>query len=235
MSNLVSREKLPGLEWRAARLVEAVTDALAVPGRRAALRRSLGHSPQDPVVARAHGMVAPYLPVLPDPARDGFYPDTAIDVVAIERAFYTVAALMAAQPRSARDAEIAAAEAATPTSSEETTRTPTTEAEADSAAEDRVGAADPADTTTVPAGTGRRRPSLGYTLAAAVRAGKLNGETIPPRLQLICRQDVAGVHRHLPRLVGQLRSDLVPVAWVPLIVDLARWGRYRDQVAKGWL
>jgi hypothetical protein len=52
---------------------------------------------------------------------------------------------------------------------------------------------------------------------------------------VICRQQVDGVHRHLPRLIGHLRADLIPVAWVPLTVDLARWGRYPDQVGKRWL
>ncbi len=236
MTNLVTQEKLADIEWRATRLVDAVTGALAVPGRRAVLRRSLGRVPQDPAVARAHGLIAPYLPMLPDPARDGSYPDTAIDAVAIERAFYTVAALIAAQPRSARDVEIAAADAETSSQLVGTAPAPILDAEAEGAvaAEDAGIAGEPTTVVAGPAAAGRR-PSLGFTLGAAVRAGKLNGETLPPRLHLLCRQDVAGVHRHLPRLVGQLRSDLVPVAWVPLIVDLARWGRYRDQVAKGWL
>ncbi|WP_261569911.1 type I-E CRISPR-associated protein Cse2/CasB [Frankia gtarii] len=236
MTNLVTQEKLADIEWRATRLVDAVTGALAVPGRRAVLRRSLGRVPQDPAVARAHGLIAPYLPMLPDPVRDGSYPDTAIDAVAIERAFYTVAALIAAQPRSARDAEIAATDVDASVPPDGTAQPTAAESRIDAAATpDADVTADPTPALSTSAGSGRRRPSLGFTLGAAVRAGKLNGETLPPRLHLLCRQDVAGVHRHLPRLVGQLRSDLVPVAWVPLIVDLARWGRYRDQVAKGWL
>ncbi len=232
MTNLVTQDKLADIEWRATRLVDAVTGVLAVPGRRAVLRRSLGRLPQDPAVARAHGLIAPYLPALPDPIRDGSYPDTAIDAVAIERAFYTVAALIAAQPRSARDVEIAAAD--TETSSQQVGTEPASTEEV-TAGEAAAAGASVVDEPAKQATGGRRRPSIGFTLGTAVRAGKLNGETLPPRLHLLCRQDVAGVHRHLPRLVGQLRADLVPVAWVPLIVDLARWGRYRDQVAKGWL
>ncbi len=252
MTNLVTVDRLSDIEQRAARLVKATTASLKVPGRRAALRRSLGRPLDHPAVQQAHRFVAPYLPDLPDPDRERMSADTQRDVVAIERAFYTVAALIAAQPRTARDEELGSdaagddesSDEATPggqpggtlegtpgggTSPDDTTNSPDSST-TDSSTTD--------SSTTQVAGTGfglRRAPSLGRTVADGVRNGRLNDETTSARLHVLCRQDVAGLHRHLPRLVGHLRADLVPVDWVRLTVDLARWGRYGDQVAKSWL
>lgn len=220
MANLVTSELLLDVDRRARRLVAATTASLAAPGRRSVLRRSLGRPLDHPSVHRAHGLVAQYLPEFPDGP-----PDSSAhgDVEAIERAFYTVAALIAAQPRGARDDELARRAAA---QLDETS---------DPAGDDQSAAApEPGNLATAPTAW-YRRDTFGRTLAQAVRTGKVNGETAPARLHLICRQDVAGVHRHLPRLVGHLRSDVVPVDWVRLTVDLARWGRYGDQVAKSWL
>ena len=61
------------------------------PGTRAALRRGLGRPPEDIANFHAHAVVALYLPEEHDRAT--------------ERAFYTVAALVAAQQRGARDQE----------------------------------------------------------------------------------------------------------------------------------
>ena len=73
------------------RFVEHVQKVCAEdPGRRAALRRSLGRLPED-AGYRAHGVVARFLSETPNRAE--------------ERAFYAVAAMIAAQPRDARDQE----------------------------------------------------------------------------------------------------------------------------------
>ena len=133
-----------------------------------------------------------------------------------ERAFYAVASLIAAQPRPAPDQGSAREEPPRPA---ESTPTP--------AGEPGGAAADPAPA----AGTAE---SLGAALGRAVAQGTLPGN-VESRLHLLCRQDVDGLHRHLPRLITRLGADRVPVDWVTLLVDLARWGRERDQVVKRWL
>lgn len=181
------------LQWQATKLVTAAVKTLTHPDkrRRVALRRAVGRSPQDPAVRAAHLVIAP---VLPDPCD-----------LATERAFYSVASMIAAQPRDARDAT---------TSSDDDPDEDANETSTDTAGQEE---------------------SLGATLGRAVATGKQREDTTESRLHLMCRQDVAGIHRHLPRLIATLRADLVPVAWVRLTVDLARWGHQRDFVTKRWL
>jgi CRISPR type I-E-associated protein CasB/Cse2 len=78
---------------------------------------------------------------------------------------------------------------------------------------------------------------LGATLAeaAAGSATNLRNDTAEARLHLLCRQEVDGLHRHLPRLITHLRTGNIPVDWPELVVDLSRWGTERDFVAKRWL
>jgi CRISPR type I-E-associated protein CasB/Cse2 len=197
---------------RAETLVGDVTTRInKSPGDRAALRRVLGRSPEHPAAHASYGIVARHVPSKAD--------------AATERAFYAVAAMIAAQPGKARrhgddTAEEIPAETAPPQRA-----TPGTEA---TAVAMRVQDAVSAD------GQARTK-NLGATLAEAVAAGKRKPETTEARLHLLCRQGVDGIHRHLPRLITQLRSDLVPVDWPTLLVDLSRWGRGRDWVAKEWL
>ncbi|MFC7329880.1 type I-E CRISPR-associated protein Cse2/CasB [Marinactinospora rubrisoli] len=168
------------------------------PGLRTALRRGIGRPPKDIANFHAHAVVAPFLPERPDHAT--------------ERAFYTVAALIAAQQRGARDQDVARAAL-----------------EKDDGAEGgSTGAANTA------AGRSRRR-NLGETLAWAVEKGRVNGDTARDRLHLLARYRVDRLHRELPKLVSYLRADLIPVDWGYLLRDLARWGSERDQVAKEWV
>nr|WP_260408288.1 type I-E CRISPR-associated protein Cse2/CasB [Planomonospora venezuelensis] len=158
-----------------------------------ALRRALGRLPEDPASRAAHMVVAPVLPERPDPST--------------ERAFYAVAAMIAAQPRDARD--------------ETTGRLDPGEIDDD-----------PDPETVVPE---TKRESLGAALGRAVGNGTLSESTTEARLHLLCRQDIAGVHRHLPRIITRLRADLVPVDWVRLTIDLARWDVRRNEISKRWL
>jgi CRISPR system Cascade subunit CasB len=80
-----------------------------------------------------------------------------------------------------------------------------------------------------------RRQNLGDALAHAVHDKGLNENSIEPRLQLLARQDLDGLHRQLPRLIRYLRGKQVRIDWAVLIRDLARWGRYPKQVAKEWM
>lgn len=177
------------LPSRADEFVRAISRRVASqPGDRAGLRRSLGYRPTDITALAAHQFIAPYL--------------AAGTSEATERAFYTVAALIASQPRQARDqpAELAAA--------------------------GHGAAADP--------GRGRRR-NLGESLAHAVAGKHRSADTAEVRLHLLARQDLDGVHRQLPRLIGQLRGDLIQIDWAQLIGDLSRWGSDPRQVAKEWV
>ncbi|MGK5551226.1 type I-E CRISPR-associated protein Cse2/CasB [Actinomadura kijaniata] len=170
-------------------------------GDRAALRRALRRDPAHPSARAAHGVISWSVPVGAD--------------AAVERAYYTVASLIASQPRKARDGE--------PLEDESSSSEPETSVEP--TVENSEGA-----WNALPALT-----SLGCTLGEATALGKLKFDTTEARLHLLCRQGVDGIHRHLPRLIAQLRADLVPVDWTKLLLDLSRWGRDRDHITKQWL
>lgn len=192
---------------RADALVERVRGIIvAEPGTRAALRRGVGLAPEDPLMVSAHRVVAPYT--------TGEHPNT-------ERAFYAVATIMAAQSRDARDQQDTA---------------PDGEARPETADGGPAASAHTVHGTerTTAAGE-RKRPNLGVTLAEAAFQNTLNADTTEQRLHLLARQQVSGVHRHLPRLVLHLRGERVPIDWGMLARDLARWGHSPRQVAKEWV
>jgi CRISPR system Cascade subunit CasB len=191
------------LHRQATKLVGAAVKTLTHPDkrRRVALRRALGRSPEDPAVRAAHMVIAPVLPKRCDEAT--------------ERAFYSVASMIAAQPRDARD---------------ETTGVNDDDDEPEQETQERAPAEEVEE-----AEEAEEQESLGATLGRAVALGKLREDTTESRLHLMCRQDVSGIHRHLPRLIATLRADLLPVGWVRLTIDLSRWGRERDLVTKRWL
>jgi CRISPR system Cascade subunit CasB len=174
------------------------------PGDRSTLRHSLGKLPEDAALG-VHRIVVPFLPVPPDDGRK------TSEYEAAERACYAVAALIASQPRGAR----------------EQARTSSTPAE--------VPAGQDAAPSEVrgPGAQDRRRRNLGYSLAHAVEQGG-NARSMENHLQLLARQDVEGLYRHLPRLILQLRGDQVRIDWGVLIRDLTRWARDPRLVAKEW-
>ncbi|WKG08907.1 type I-E CRISPR-associated protein Cse2/CasB [Nocardia sp. PE-7] len=235
------------LDGRARALVERVNRInRASSGDRADLRRSLRLTPEDPQTRRSHRIVAPYLPQNPDPAT--------------ERAFYAIAAMIAAQPRAARDQDDQADTTEADTTEADTTEADTTEADtinlSEGGSDAQVASGDQLaavhgptgigdDAESEATGTGRRSGwvdvrqalglSLGASLAQAVSANQLNADTTASRLQLLCRQGIHGVHRQLPRLVLQIREKKVDIAWERLLVDLAEWDTSRDRVTKRWL
>ena len=81
----------------------------------------------------------------------------------------------------------------------------------------------------------RASVTLGGTVGQAVRDKKLNADSVEARLHLLCRQDVAGLHRMLPGLIRQLAAKQVAPDWGRLLVDLSRWEYERGQVTKQWL
>lgn len=158
------------------------------PGKRAALRSGLGLPPEK--AYRMHAIVAPWVDDSHEPT---------------ERAYYTVASLIAAQTR---DARMHDDQAAAQGGEEEATREP------GPSLGRALGTATKAD--------GSRRPALA-------------GGSAEKRLHLLVRQGLDGVHRHLPPIVRILRTAGVPVDWARLIDELSRWPHDHDRIAKAWL
>lgn len=164
------------------------------PGTRATLRRGLGKRPTE-VGVRTHSIVVRHLP-------EGLRDDGPE-----ERAYYTVAALIAAQPRSARDDE------------------------RDPEAAERTDPTEPPDNQQEP----KRVGDLGASLAMAVNRGELGGNSAESHLRLLVRQPIDTLHRRLPGLIRQLRGDRVPVNWVKLLDDLADYAWNQDRITKRWI
>ncbi|WP_214109295.1 type I-E CRISPR-associated protein Cse2/CasB [Acrocarpospora catenulata] len=182
------------------------------PGRRSALRRSLGRPVEDDLARKAHSVVAPWLPTDRPPR-------------AVEQAYYSVAALIAAQPRGRAD-QHSTDTGADPGQETAAAVLPLTEQEP---------AGEPEDADQPKKKTGRQTTSLGSTLGRAVVDKKLTADTVEARLHLLCRQNVPGLHRHLPGLVRRLATAEVEPDWGRLLRDLSRWEGERGQVTKWWL
>ncbi|MHC5906409.1 type I-E CRISPR-associated protein Cse2/CasB [Streptomyces sp. S6] len=166
---------------------------------RSGLRRDLDHVP------RMHRFVAKWLP------RDSSEAE--------QRAYYAVAAMIAAQPRSSY-ADPDDEPGTDP--EQETPAEPEPQDGGDSPAAERYGA------------------SLGHAFALAVyespeRERTMREATAEARLNLLTRQSLGGLHRHLPASVGYLRDLEVPVDWAQLLSDLASWPAYSDRIARRWL
>ncbi|GAA4898600.1 type I-E CRISPR-associated protein Cse2/CasB [Streptomonospora salina] len=220
------------LRERAGKLVAHVRDSVEHrPGERSALRRALGRHPDDTEIRpAARRVISPHLHDLHGPQRE-----------AVERAFYAVAALIAAQPRRARDEDIEP----TPPGDDDHPPQPEAPATADDSGEaDHAPGPQPS--------TGAVALDLGSALgnssveAAKARSPQSSGDRDEQqeapqekRLHLLCRQDLDGLHRHLPRIVRFLRSERVAVDWTRLACDLATWREGgtngRNRVAKQWL
>ncbi|WP_225848251.1 type I-E CRISPR-associated protein Cse2/CasB [Streptomyces sp. HPF1205] len=178
-------------------------------GTQQALRRALGRSLAD-IPARTHAALL----------RGGLVPDGAGPER--RRAYYAVAALIAARPRAQRIAE------------------------ADGSGK---GAAAAADDSATPAGDSdesvagsRFRPrgtSLGEGLASAVArqggTGGIKQDGAESRLHLMVRQDVDGLHRMLPAVLRQVASAGVAADYACLLRDLIAWPKGRDAVSVRWL
>ncbi|MFE3370037.1 type I-E CRISPR-associated protein Cse2/CasB [Streptomyces sp. NPDC059173] len=166
------------------------------PGARSALRSGLRKDLDS--VQRMHRLVAPWLPEQRSPD--------------VERAYYTVAAMIAAQPRSA----LAPAGHQDDNSEQPDGREP-------------------------PRSSPRRsRTSLGTSFATAVSEGpgrekEMRAGTAESRLNLLTRQSVNGLHRHLPASVGYLRSLGVEVDWAQLLEDLGHWRARSGRISRTWL
>ncbi|MFP3117058.1 type I-E CRISPR-associated protein Cse2/CasB [Streptomyces sp. Iso 434] len=183
----------------------------ADPGARGALRvglrRDLDHR-------RVHAMHRLLTPRLPEECDDR----TA-------QAHYTVAALIAAQPRHAfaldqEDDEDAADEQGQ-------------EVPGRSGGQDEAAA--PPDHTPserAPYGT-----SFGAALGQAVMAkgASMRLSAAESRVNLLTRQSPRGIHLHLPSAVNQVRATDTAVDWGQLLADLVNWPTHAGQISRRWL
>ncbi|MFD9692432.1 type I-E CRISPR-associated protein Cse2/CasB [Kitasatospora sp. NPDC059088] len=194
------------------------------PGVRAALRRGVGKDLD--AVPFMHRYVASWLTDEQARSRD------------VQRAFYTVASLIAAQRRD----QYVAAKAGTPTKGEP----PKEEQRADEAAPDArstpaapPGPADGTDDGEPAAAKRVPARSLGHAFADGVLKGGqgagLREASAETRLNLLTRQSVDGLHRHLPGVARQLRGSDVEIDWAQLLVDLCQWRRRSGTIKRIWL
>lgn len=194
--------------------VAGVRAECADPGTQQALRRGLA-KPVDEVPVRTHAALL----------RKGLVPDG--EKGSRRRAFYAVAALIAARPRAQRLAETDTSDAQIP------------------AAEGGAGTAQAATVSGgdvgTPSPTAAFRPlgtSLGESLALAVARQGSDGikeEGAESRLHLMVRQDVNGIHRMLPGMLRQLGSTGIATDYACLLRDLIAWRYHRVSVATRWL
>ncbi|CAM5736369.1 hypothetical protein STENM223S_05971 [Streptomyces tendae] len=179
------------------------------PGARAALRAGLRRDLDHPRTRPMHRLLTPRLP-------DGCDDTTA-------QAHYTVASLIAAQPRHAFspdqiDDEDTADEHAT--------------AENQAPNEEEESAEEAAPPGPAPYGT-----SFGATLGKAVTAkGKpMRMSAAESRINLLTRQSLRGIHLHLPAAVNQVRATGASIDWGQLLADLVDWQYQPGRISRRWL
>ncbi|MGA5418033.1 type I-E CRISPR-associated protein Cse2/CasB [Streptomyces pseudogriseolus] len=176
------------------------------PGARSALRSGVRKDLDS--VPRMHQVIAH---LVPQNASEG-----------AQRAYYAVAAMIAEQARRGG----AAADTDETTATQEATQTA-------EAAETVVAAQKPDKDQDY--GT-----SLGTAFALAVirspgHERTMRRSTAESRLNLLCKQGLTGLHRHLPASVRYLRSLDVPVDWARLLQDLVDWRRHSGRITRRWL
>ncbi|MEV7416611.1 type I-E CRISPR-associated protein Cse2/CasB [Streptomyces sp. NPDC089919] len=219
---------LQGQDRRRAFTTHVASLCAADPGARAALRGGLGRPVNDKRLRAMDRLVARWLP-----EGEPMTEDT-------EWAYYAVASMIAATTRRSQDLPEEAEEGATPSPD------PAGAPGSDSDAEPSVAsvAASGSDQVQEPVGSpvsaGRYGTSLGAAFAVAVASGpgrerEMREGTAESRLNLLTRQSVPGLHRHLPGTVRYLRDLDVEVDWGQLLGDLIFWRRSKPRIARRWL
>ncbi|WP_129839660.1 type I-E CRISPR-associated protein Cse2/CasB [Streptomyces sp. RFCAC02] len=187
--------------------VDQVLAACREPGTQQALRQGLA-KPVNEVPARTHAALL----------RAGLVPENARG--AKRRAYYAVAALIAARPRAMRETDARETESAPESGTEPTGATP------------------PPSATGTPDVKTSWGSSLGACLAQAVTregADQAKEAGVESRLHLLVRQDIDGLHRMLPAVVRQMSSSGVPVDYGRLLYDIAAWPYTRGRTTTRWL
>ncbi|MFL1427487.1 MULTISPECIES: type I-E CRISPR-associated protein Cse2/CasB [unclassified Nocardiopsis] len=86
--------------------------------------------------------------------------------------------------------------------------------------------------------TDRYGQSLGSSLAEAVASGTRKGlreSAAETRINLLTKQSVEGLHRHLPATIRQLQGVGTSIDYARLVSDLLRWRHYRGDISRRWL
>lgn len=184
----------------------------ADPGARAALRAGLRRDMDHPRARAMHQLLTLRLP-------DGCNDRTA-------QAHYTVASLIAAQPRHAFD---------TYQEDDEDTADEADEQE-ESKGQVRQEDGQPDENTVLPGPT-LYGASFGATLGHAVMAknASLRLSAAESRINLLTRQSLRGLHLHLPAAVNQARTAGATVDWGQLLADLVDWPYQSGRISRRWL
>ncbi|MFH8222000.1 type I-E CRISPR-associated protein Cse2/CasB [Streptomyces sp. NPDC018057] len=180
------------------------------PGARAALRAGLRRDLNHPRARDMHRLLTPLLPEE--------YDDRSA------QAHYTVAALIAAQPRHAfatdqEDGEDTAVEVEAVT-----TRQVLHE----------EGEPDKGSAAQGPTPYGH---SFGATLGHAVTAkgASMRMSAAESCVNLLTRQSLRGIHLHLPSAVNQVRTTDATIDWGQLLTDLVDWPYQSGRISRRWL
>ncbi|MFE2736751.1 type I-E CRISPR-associated protein Cse2/CasB [Streptomyces sp. NPDC059349] len=179
------------------------------PGARAALRAGLRRDLDHPRARAMHRLLTPLLP------------EECDDKTA--QAHYTVASLIAAQPRHAfapdqdNDEDTADEQGAVKKQVHQEDGEPDEEA------------APPEPT---PYGS-----SFGATLGHAViaKGASMRMSAAESRINLLTRQSLRGIHLHLPAAVNQVRATGTSIDWGQLLADLVDWPYQSGRISRRWL
>lgn len=177
----------------------------ADPGARAALRVGLRRDLDHPRARPMHRVLTSRLPEMCD------------DRTA--QAHYTVAALIAAQPRHTFALD--------------------SEDEAVSAEQGRLLLQESGEAggTVVSSESIRYGQSFGATLGQAViaKGASMRMSAAESRITLLTRQSLRGLHLHLPAAVNQVRVTDAPIDWGQLLMDLVNWPYQSGRISRRWL
>ncbi|MFJ4970704.1 type I-E CRISPR-associated protein Cse2/CasB [Streptomyces sp. NPDC088755] len=178
----------------------------ADPGARAALRAGLRRDLDHPRARPMHRLLTTRLP------------EECDDRTA--QAHYTVASLIAAQPRH------------TFALGQEEDEDPAAEQ-----GEQVLQEKGEPDEETAPSEAISYGSSFGATLGQAViaKGASMRMSAAENRINLLTRQSLRGIHLHLPAAVNQVRSTGAPIDWGQLLADLVNWPYQSGRISRHWL
>ncbi|QHF97211.1 type I-E CRISPR-associated protein Cse2/CasB [Streptomyces sp. NHF165] len=179
------------------------------PGARAALRSGLRRDLDHPRARDMHRLLTPLLP-------EGCGDRAA-------QAYYTVASLIAAQPRHAFGAD-------QDEDDEREEEPEPVQKQASQEAGEREEESEPPEIT--PYGS-----SFGAALgcAAAAKAKPMRLSAAESSIKRLTRQSIRGIHLHLPAVVNQVRATDTAIDWGQLLADLIDWPYRSGRITRHWL
>lgn len=179
------------------------------PGVRAALRAGLRRDLDHPRTRAMHRLLTPRLP------------EGCDDKAA--QAHYTVASLIAAQPRHA----FAPDQEFDENTTDEQGAVKKQALQEDGEPDEEAAPPDP-----TPYGS-----SFGATLGQAViaKGASMRMSAAESRINLLTRQSLRGIHLHLPGAVNQVRATDATIDWGQLLADLVDWPYQSGRISRRWL